>query len=160
MVQTCVFCKKNVLRYPDLSFHSFPKNGYRKKIWLHNLGLENTKYWHRVCSNHFEARDFKFYTSKLRVLNNKAVPHLNIDKQICYNTIETKNDENVSTSNEVKDVESDTNLTLEHNISSPTTSERYFYNTIYILYLALFLNLNISIIWLLNLEKVMEMTLV
>ena len=77
-------------------------------------------------------------TLKLRILNTNAVPHSNIDKQIFYNSIiETENDENVSSSNEVKDVESDTNLTLEHNISSSTTPERYFYNTIYILYLAL-----------------------
>lgn len=41
-------------------------------------------------------------TLKLRILNTNAVPHSNIDKQICYNTIiEIEIDENVSFSNEV-----------------------------------------------------------
>ncbi|KAE9542434.1 hypothetical protein AGLY_003295 [Aphis glycines] len=96
-----------------------------KKIWLHNLGLQNAKPWHRICSNHFKDNDFSSDTLKLRILNTNAVPHSNIDKQIYYNTIiETENDENVSFSKVVKDVESDTNWTLEHNISSPTTPER------------------------------------
>lgn len=108
---------------------SFPKDSERKKIWLHNLRLQNAKPWHRICSNHFKVNDFSSDTLKLRILNTNAIPHSNIDKQICT-IIETENDENVSFSNGVKDVESDTNLTLEHNISSPTTPERYFYNTI------------------------------
>ncbi|XP_022174449.1 uncharacterized protein LOC111042555 isoform X2 [Myzus persicae] len=123
MVLTCVFCKNNAHRNPDLSFHSFPKDSERKKIWLHNLRLQNAKPWHRICSNHFKVNDFSSDTLKLRILNTNAIPHSNIDKQICT-IIETENDENVSFSNGVKDVESDTNLTLEHNISSPTTPER------------------------------------
>ncbi|XP_025199757.1 uncharacterized protein LOC112597772 isoform X2 [Melanaphis sacchari] len=72
----CVVCGNNSqkTRYtrPQVIYHSFPKNEYRRKKWLKTLGITVCHDWHRVCSDHFLKTDYK--PDKTRHLRPNTIP--------------------------------------------------------------------------------------
>ncbi|GAB1860837.1 THAP domain-containing protein [Camponotus japonicus] len=61
-------------KYRKISYHKFPRDPYKRKIWLTALGIN----WEppktaTVCSHHFTESDFENWTTQ-RILKETAVP--------------------------------------------------------------------------------------
>ncbi|KAE9532049.1 hypothetical protein AGLY_010251 [Aphis glycines] len=59
----CIVCfncsKKTKKSRPDVIYHTFPKNDYRRRKWLKVFGIALCYDWHRICSDHFLDTDYK-----------------------------------------------------------------------------------------------------
>ncbi|KAL5233761.1 hypothetical protein ACI65C_001171 [Semiaphis heraclei] len=72
----CLVCSNSSGRTritrPEVMYHAFPKNDYRRRKWLKVLGLDGCYDWHRVCSDHFLEENYK--PGGKRLLKKNAVP--------------------------------------------------------------------------------------
>ena len=71
----CVpFCDSHTGRNPELSFHKFPKDQKRRKIWLHWISRTDFKpsEHHRVCSKHFKGGQ-KTYLNNIPTVVPKSI---------------------------------------------------------------------------------------
>ncbi|XP_026821932.1 putative uncharacterized protein DDB_G0291812 [Rhopalosiphum maidis] len=50
---------------PELIYHTFPKNEYRRRKWLKVFGFTQCHDWHRICSDHFLEKDYKLGEKRL-----------------------------------------------------------------------------------------------
>ncbi|XP_060846906.1 THAP domain-containing protein 2-like [Rhopalosiphum padi] len=78
MVNTCVVCYATSDNSKSVSFHKFPQNEARKKLWIEILGLKDrnrpiTKN-HKVCSKHFAPESYSSRAVEKRTLYSDAVP--------------------------------------------------------------------------------------
>lgn len=81
MVQYCVvpLCRNNA-EIPGISFFSFPRNELVRKSWIIKIRRDTRKCAEisdtmRVCSAHFEEKDFVLSTNgKRRFLQKDAIP--------------------------------------------------------------------------------------
>ncbi|XP_026820328.1 THAP domain-containing protein 2-like [Rhopalosiphum maidis] len=85
MVNSCVVCYANSDNSKSVSFHKFPQDEIRKKLWIKILGLKDRKKpitrSHKVCSKHFSPESFSFNSTEKKILYSDAIP-VSIDQII------------------------------------------------------------------------------
>ncbi|XP_060872242.1 uncharacterized protein LOC132946323 isoform X3 [Metopolophium dirhodum] len=116
----CVVCRNSSLRTrytrPEVIYHTFPKNEYRKRKWLKMYGIGRCYDWHRICSDHFLEENYR--PGPKRFLNKNTIPQP-------YNKNNEENGfpSNYTSTTQSNDVEMDNNefLPTEQNHLSYTT---------------------------------------
>ncbi|XP_022160939.1 uncharacterized protein LOC111027039 isoform X2 [Myzus persicae] len=95
----CVVCSntssKTRFTRPEVMYHSFPHNAYRRKKWLKVFGIEQCFAWHRVCSDHFVKKHYR--PGKKRFLRKDTVPLPPPDYTTQSTDVETENDNLLAT---------------------------------------------------------------
>ena len=79
-------CNANPVKFPG-SFHSFPRDEKRLKIWLTRIGIKSFRKSDKICSEHFVDEDFVIsraraerigYELKNVLLTKDAIPSLKL----------------------------------------------------------------------------------
>ncbi|KAL5237530.1 hypothetical protein ACI65C_004940 [Semiaphis heraclei] len=64
---------KRVLREVANEYERFPKDIYKRTVWLNELNLTSVPNWKKVCSEHFSPNDFIFSNNR-NIFQTTAVP--------------------------------------------------------------------------------------
>ncbi|XP_031335130.1 uncharacterized protein LOC116165003 [Photinus pyralis] len=80
----CLICGERSSTESAISFHGFPKDSNRRKLWLEAFRLpDNTSTYAKVCSKHFTVNDYQVdRIIDRRTLTRTAVPTQNLRRVV------------------------------------------------------------------------------
>ncbi|XP_060524493.1 THAP domain-containing protein 2-like [Cylas formicarius] len=79
MTQRCEVCNKLGGLDSNVSFHGFPRNVERRKVWCALLGFAENKVLRQkaaICSDHFKTSDFDFRCDGVKFLKRDVFPQI------------------------------------------------------------------------------------
>lgn len=132
----CMVCSNSSINTrcnrPDVIYHSIPKNEHRRKKWLRVLGIDHCSDWHRVCSDHFLAQDYK--PGGRKTLWPNAIPQsvdqnyeengLSYNYSTQSNDVQSGNNTSLPMNEQMTNEEIDRNIIIVNINESPRRSSR------------------------------------
>ncbi|XP_026819297.1 THAP domain-containing protein 1-like [Rhopalosiphum maidis] len=76
MSRTCIICRASTKNSTKkLSYHLFPKNEIRRRVWYASLDIKSASPSQSICGNHFAPECYKMRKGR-RILKRFSVPTL------------------------------------------------------------------------------------